>query len=69
LQQLGTTYSLVEAEPDADAICQAVRAGKVRVKARPHSMPAAVRVLADMFRSDLRRVRWHRQPMPARGRA
>ena len=37
LEQLGTTFSLVDAEPCADAICDAVRAGRVRVEARPHS--------------------------------
>jgi len=35
LLQLGTTYSLVDAEPDADAICDAVRAGRVSVERRP----------------------------------
>ena len=32
LHQLGTTYSLVDAAPDADAICDAIRAGKVQVR-------------------------------------
>lgn len=35
LRQLGRTYSLVAAEPDAAAICEAVRAGRVRVETRP----------------------------------
>lgn len=62
LEQLGTTYSLVEAEPDADAICAAVREGRVRVKARPHSPMTATRLLADMFSAGLRRDLWGRQP-------
>jgi predicted metal-dependent phosphoesterase TrpH len=31
LEQLGTTYTLVDAPPDADAICDAIRAGRVEV--------------------------------------
>lgn len=31
LEQLGTTYTLVDAAPDPDAICEAVRAGRVEV--------------------------------------
>ena len=38
LRQLGTTYSLVDAEPHADAICAAVRAGRVQVEATPRSL-------------------------------
>jgi predicted metal-dependent phosphoesterase TrpH len=34
LEQLGTTYTLVDAPPDADAICAAIRAGKVELRAR-----------------------------------
>ena len=35
LEQLGTTYSLVDAEPRPDAICKAIRAGNVQVKSTP----------------------------------
>jgi predicted metal-dependent phosphoesterase TrpH len=35
LQQLGSTYSVVDAPPEPDAICAAVRAGRLLVKARP----------------------------------
>jgi predicted metal-dependent phosphoesterase TrpH len=35
LAQMGTTYSLVDAEPDADAICDAIRRGRVTVHATP----------------------------------
>jgi predicted metal-dependent phosphoesterase TrpH len=62
LEQLGTTYSLVDAEPDADAICMAIRNGKVRVKAHPHAPITAARLLADMFSADVRRELWGRQP-------
>jgi predicted metal-dependent phosphoesterase TrpH len=62
LEQLGTTYSLVDAEADPDAICEAIRAGRVRVKAQPLSMWTAARILGDMFASDVRRELWPRQP-------
>ena len=35
LSQLGTTYSLVEAERDPEAICAAILAGQARVVSRP----------------------------------
>ncbi len=38
LEQLGTTYTLVEAPADADAICDAIRAG--RVELRSTALPA-----------------------------
>jgi predicted metal-dependent phosphoesterase TrpH len=49
LHQLGTTYSLVDAEPNADAICAAVRAGRVSVQATPLSFMTAASTMADMF--------------------
>lgn len=35
LDQLGSTYSLVDAAPAPDAICGAIRAGRVQVRTRP----------------------------------
>ncbi len=35
LDQLGTTYSLVDADPHPDAICDAIRAGRVEVRTEP----------------------------------
>ena len=49
LCQLGTTYSLVEAVPDPDAICQAIVAGRVSVVARPLTWREAVGILGDLF--------------------
>ena len=37
LGQMGTTYSLVDAPRDADAICDAIRAGRVEVRSTPLS--------------------------------
>ena len=49
LRQLGTTYSLVDAEPHPDAICAAIRAGRVSVQATPHSMLTAVALAVELF--------------------
>jgi predicted metal-dependent phosphoesterase TrpH len=48
LRQLGTTYSLVDAEPNADAICTAIAAGRVQVVATPRSWASAIGIMADM---------------------
>jgi predicted metal-dependent phosphoesterase TrpH len=43
LEQMGTTYSLVDAAPDPDAICEAIRAGRVEFRATPlHSLRAGL---------------------------
>jgi predicted metal-dependent phosphoesterase TrpH len=52
LWQLGSTYSLVDAAPDADAICAAVAAGRVRVESRPLSWTDVARVMAMMLLGD-----------------
>jgi predicted metal-dependent phosphoesterase TrpH len=53
LYQLGTCYSLVDAPADAGAICDAVRNGRVTVKAEPLSVARAARVMADLAMADL----------------
>jgi hypothetical protein len=55
LRQLGTTYSLVDAEPTPDAICGAIRAGRVRVEAQPLSVASAATVVSQLLSVDLRR--------------
>lgn len=55
LRQLGTTYSLIDAEPDADAICGAVLAGHVRVRTTPLSFPMAGGIIADLVAAALLR--------------
>jgi hypothetical protein len=62
LKQLGTTWSLVDADRDADAICEAVRAGKVEVHATPLTFVTAAGTMADLFTSNLRQL-W--QPAPS----
>jgi predicted metal-dependent phosphoesterase TrpH len=49
LAQLGSTYSLVDAERDPDAICAAIAAGRVRVESRPLSWSEAARVMSTMI--------------------
>jgi predicted metal-dependent phosphoesterase TrpH len=49
LQQLGTTYSMVDSVPEPDAICAAVRAGRLLVKARPLSWPTTISLAAQLL--------------------
>ncbi len=56
LRQLGTTYSLVEAAPDASAICEAVRAGRVQVVAKPLRMIDAAMLMADLVSTPVTRL-------------
>ena len=53
LEQLGKTYSLVDADPNPAAICEAIAAGRVRVVATPHSTFTAVRLMVDLVASTL----------------
>ena len=53
LRQLGSTYSLVEAEPHPDAICDAVRAGRLQVEAAPRSLAFALSLMADLTVSEI----------------
>jgi len=61
LEQLGATYSLVDAEPSPNAICQAIRMGRVSVESAPLSLVRAVwlfgRILPSGVLGSLRNVR------------
>jgi predicted metal-dependent phosphoesterase TrpH len=57
LRQLGTTYSLVDAQPDAESICTAIREGRIRVSSRPLSWLDATSIFASMVAGQL----WKRQ--------
>ena len=48
LVQLGTTYSLVDADPDPTAICDAIREGRVSVVKRPISWTMATRIVLEL---------------------
>jgi predicted metal-dependent phosphoesterase TrpH len=54
LRQLGTTFSLVDAAPNADAICAAIRAGRVEIRTRPLSIVEAVTHLAALALGEVR---------------
>ena len=53
LRQLGTTYSLIDAEPHPDDICAAIAGGRVRVESRPLTWIEAARVVGAMWFSDV----------------
>jgi hypothetical protein len=61
LLQAGRTYSLVDAERDPDAICAAIKEGRVHVEATPLSALTAARIIGALMAPDLRRA-----PLPAR---
>jgi predicted metal-dependent phosphoesterase TrpH len=48
LDQMGTTYSLVDAEPDADALCEAIRRGRLEVRSTPLSPLRAAQLFTRM---------------------
>lgn len=48
LDQLGATWTEVDAPAEANAICAAIRAGRVQVKSRPLSWPRAIWTMARM---------------------
>jgi predicted metal-dependent phosphoesterase TrpH len=54
LRQLGSTYSLVDAPRTADAICDAIRCGRVRVEATPLSVLTAARLMAAILTANSR---------------
>jgi predicted metal-dependent phosphoesterase TrpH len=53
LRQLGMTYSLIDAERDPEAICAAIRAGRVQVQATPHSWASATGIMAELTLADV----------------
>jgi predicted metal-dependent phosphoesterase TrpH len=57
LSQLGSTYSLVDAERDPDAICEAIAAGRVSVKSRPISWFAAAGLMSSFALANLSQLR------------
>jgi hypothetical protein len=50
LRQLGRTFSFVFAEPDPDAICAAIREGRVSIQTSPVPKLELARVVAGMIR-------------------
>ena len=65
LPLFGRTFSLVGSRPDADAICAAIRAGRVEVRTTPLSMGEAAGYLARLMLGSLDGRRCGRDPLPA----
>ena len=55
LRQLGTTYSLIDASPDPNAICAAIREGRVEIRTQPLSIVQAATHLASLGLASIRR--------------
>jgi predicted metal-dependent phosphoesterase TrpH len=49
LDQMGTTYTLVDAPPDRDAICEAIRQGRVELRTRPLAWTRAFSIVSRML--------------------
>ena len=56
LSQLGRTFSLIDAEPQPDAICEAIRAGRVSVHTEPLSVIECAWLMSDLLAADLLRT-------------
>jgi predicted metal-dependent phosphoesterase TrpH len=56
LAQLGTTYSLIDAECDPRSICHAIRAGRVRVETTPLTWFRTAALLGDIFAGEARKL-------------
>jgi predicted metal-dependent phosphoesterase TrpH len=69
LAQLGPTYSLVDAEPGAGSICEAIRAGRVEVHTTPLTWRTATTIFGSMVAARIwpSAARWPpmRPPVPA----
>jgi predicted metal-dependent phosphoesterase TrpH len=66
LDQLGTTYSLVDASPEPDAICAAIRAGRVSLRTQPLTELRAASIFGRMIVGGLRgRIRGAGPSSPA----
>lgn len=61
LEQMGTTWSLVDAEPTPDAICDAIRAGRVEVCTTPIPLLRAGWLFTRMTMAGFRRAGSGRQ--------
>lgn len=66
LSQLGTTFSLVDAEPDPDAICAAIRGGRVQVQTQPLPWRTAVVTFAKIVAGGVQRPRCAAPPESTR---
>lgn len=66
-RQLGTTYSLVDAEPTVDCVVEAIRRGRVRVVSHPLRLHAMVSIGAQLVVGELRHRARRRKPQRSAG--
>jgi len=66
LSQLGRTFSLVDAEPQPDAICEAIRADRVSVYTEPLSVLECAWLMGDLLVTDLLRTAPRAADLPVR---
>jgi len=66
LWQLGTTFSLVDAPRHADAICEAIAEGRVRVEGRPLAWTEAARVMSALWLGSIGDTSHSRHARPRR---
>lgn len=57
LRQLGSTFSVVHADPDANAICEAIKQGRVAVHAEPLSAGVAASIMWQLVTADFKKGR------------
>jgi predicted metal-dependent phosphoesterase TrpH len=67
LRQLDTCFSMVDATPDADAICAAVKAGRVQRRSRPLAWHEAAAIMTSLFAAR-GAPRFRKKPSTARSR-
>jgi predicted metal-dependent phosphoesterase TrpH len=57
LRQLGSTFSIIDAEPHPDAICDAIAAGRVQVESQPLAISQAAGLLSELLLDDVTALR------------
>ena len=57
LRQLGSTFSLVDAQPEAGAICEAIKKGRVAIHTEPLSTLTAAEIMRQLWVSEMRKGR------------
>ena len=64
LTQLGTTYSIVDADPTPQSICESIRAGRVEVHSKPLGWVRLSLLLGSMWAAELRSRTGRRHASP-----
>jgi len=59
LWQLGTTFTLVEAEPSVEGIVQAIKENRIKIRSRPISLLTMARIMTNFFLADRLKLPLH----------